>query len=202
MFYASNITIWTKFIVWNTGRVNCPSYITNTAVLNYLWLMSLCFTKCSQSRTGIIHVWSGKYFVETDYRVALTEFNLAILILLIRDGLSMCSIWYFMLSGCQYGHPKTSESVTFIGWPYIVIDVSLVTFLCEKLIRCVFPGLTFILNLSHQVRIWFRYFCNLRLIPRIRIPGACAQITMSSANRERFTCASRSWGMSLTYKIN
>ena len=106
MFYASNITIWMKFIVWNTGRVNCPSYITNTAVLNYLWLMSLCFTKCSQSRTGIIHVWSGKYFVETDYRVALTEFNLAILILLIRDGLSMCSIWYFMLRWLSIWTPK------------------------------------------------------------------------------------------------
>ena len=83
---------------------------------------------------------------------------------------------------------------------YIVIDESLITFLCKKLIRCVFPGFNFILHLSHQVRIWFRYFCNLRLI--LRIPGAWAQIAMSSANWERFTCASGGWGMSLTYKIN
>ena len=36
----------------------------------------------------------------------------------------------------------------------------------------------------------------------LRISGAWAQIAMSSANSERFTCASREWGMSLTYKIN
>ena len=72
--------------------------------------------------------------------------------------------------------------------------------LCEKLIRCVFPGFNFILHLSHQVRIWFRYFWSLRLI--LWIPGACAQIALSSANWERFTCASGGWGMSLTYQIN
>ena len=133
--------------------------------------------------------------------MALTEFNPVILILLIRDDLSMCSICCFMLRWLSIWTPKNlTESVTFNGCPYIVIDVSLMTFLCEKLIRYVFPGLSFILHLSHQVRIWFRYFCNLRLI--LRIPGACAQIAMSSANCERFTCASRGWGMSLTYKIN
>ena len=83
---------------------------------------------------------------------------------------------------------------------YIVIDDSLITFLCEKLIRCVLTGFNLILHLSYQVRVWFRYFCNLRLI--LRIPGACAQIAMSSANWETFTCASGGWGMLLTYKIN
>ena len=106
-----------------------------------------------------------------------------------------------MLRWLSIWTPKNlAESVTFNGCPYIVIEVSLMTFLCEKLIRCVFPGFSFILHLSHQVRIWFRYFWNLRLI--LRIPGACAQIAMSSANWERFTCAAGGWGKSLTYKIN
>ena len=128
--------------------------------------------------------------------MALTEFNLVILILLIRDRLSMCSISYFMLRWSSIWTPKNF----WIGWPYIVIDVSLMTFRSEKLRRCVFPGLSFILHLSYQVRIWFRYFCNLKLI--LRIPGACARIAMSSVNWEKITCASRDWGMSLTYKIN
>ena len=90
--------------------------------------------------------------------------------------------------------------MTFNGCPCIVIDESVMTFLCEKLIRWVFPGFSFILHLSHHVKIWFRYFCNLWLI--LRISGAYAQIAMSSRNWERFTCASRFCGMSLTYKIN
>ena len=89
--------------------------------------------------------------------------------------------------------------MTFTGRPYIKIDVSLITFLREKLMRWVFPGFSFILHLPHQVGIWFRYFCNLRLI--LRIPGACAQIAMSSANWEIFTCTSRGWQMSLTCRI-
>ena len=71
------------------------------------------------------------------------------------------------------------------------------TFLCEKLIRWVFPGFSFILHLSHHVKIWFRYFCNLRLM--LRIPGACVQIVTSSTNWERLTCASRGCGMLLAY---
>ena len=76
-------------------------------------------------------------------RVALIEFNLVILILLIRDVLSVCSICCFMLRWLSIWTPKNlTESVTFNGCPCIEIDVSLMTFLCEKLIRCVFPGLT------------------------------------------------------------
>ena len=133
--------------------------------------------------------------------MALTEFNLAILFLLIRDALSTCSICSFMLRYLLIWTPNNlTESVTFNRCPYNEIDVPLMTFLCEKLIRYVFPGLSFILHLSHQVRIWFRYFCNLRLILQRR--GACAQIYMSSANWERFTYGARGCGMSLTYRIN
>ena len=133
--------------------------------------------------------------------MALIEFSLVILILFIRDALSICSIWCFMLRWLSIWTPKNlTESVPFNGCPYIEVDAYLMTILCEKLIRCVFPGFDFILHLSHQVRIWFRYFYNFRLI--LEIPGACAQIAMSSANWERFICASGGWGMSLTYKIN
>ena len=133
--------------------------------------------------------------------MALTEFNLVILILLIRDALSICSICCFMLRCLSMWTPKNlTVSAIFSRCPYIVIEVSLITFLCEKLIRWVLPGFNLILHLSHHVSIWFRYFCNLRLI--LRIPGACAQIAMSSANWERFTCASGGWGMSLTYQMN
>ena len=47
-----------------------------------------------------------------------------------------------------------TDLVSFSDWPYIVIVVSLVTFLWEKLIRWVLLGYNFILHLSHQVRIW------------------------------------------------
>ena len=107
------------------------------------------------------------------------------------------------LDGCQCELPEILRwllSTLRTGCPHIVIDVSLITFLWEKLIRWVLPGFSFILQLSHQVRIWFRYFCNLRLT--LWIPRACAQIAMSYANWKRFTCASRGWGMSLTYRIN
>ena len=133
--------------------------------------------------------------------MALVEFSLVILILLIRDALSMCSICCFMLRWLSVWTPKDfTDSVTFNSWPYIEIDVPLMTILCEKLIRWVFPGCSFILHLSQRVKIWFRYFCNLRLI--LRISGACTQAAMLSTNRERFTCASRGWGMLLTYNIN
>ena len=133
--------------------------------------------------------------------MALSEFNLVILILLIRDTLSMCSIYWFMLRWLSIWTLKNqTESATFNGCPYIEFDVSLMTFLSEKLIRCVIPELSFTLHLSHQVRIWFRYFCSVRWI--LRIPGDCAQIAMSSANWERFTYTSRVWWMSLTYRIN
>ena len=93
-----------------------------------------------------------------------------------------------------------TDSVTFKGCPWIDIGVSLITFLRKKLIRWVFPGFNFILHLLHQVKIWLKYHCNLRLI--LGIPGACSQIAMSSGNWERFTCAPRGWGMSLTYGID
>ena len=126
-------------------------------------------------------------------REALIEFSLAILILLIRDTLSMCSVCCFMFRWLSMCTPKNfTESVTFNGWPYIVIVASLNTFLWENFIRWLLPGFNLILHLSHQVRIWFRYFCNLRLI--LRIPGAYAQSEMSSENCERFTCASLGWG--------
>ena len=124
-----------------------------------------------------------------------------IFILLIRDALSICSICCFMLRCLFMWTPKNlTVSATFSRCPYTVIDYSLIIFLCERLIRCVLPGFNFILHLSHQVRIWFMYFCNLRLI--LQIPGTCARIAMLSANWERFTCASGGWGMSLTYEIN
>ena len=84
-------------------------------------------------------------------RVALAEFNLAILTLLIKDALSLCSLCCFMLRWLSIWTPKNlTDSVTFNRCPYIVTDVPLMTFLSEKLIRCVFPGLSFILHLSHQ----------------------------------------------------
>ena len=133
--------------------------------------------------------------------MALTEFNFVILIQLIREAFSMCSMCCFILRWLLIWTLKNlTDSVTFNGCLYIVIDVSLMTFLCEELLRCVFPRLSFILHLSKHVRIWFSYFCNLRLI--LRIPGTCAQIAMASVNCERFTCKSRVRGMSLTYKIN
>ena len=119
-----------------------------------------------------------------------------ILILLIRDALLICSICCFLLSFLFMCTPKNLIiSATFSRCLYIVIDYFLINF-----IRCVLTEFNLVLNLSRHVRIWFRYFCNLRLI--LRIPGECAQTAMSSAIWERFTCASGGWGMSLTYKIN
>ena len=97
--------------------------------------------------------------------MALTEFNLEILILLTRDALSICSIYCVMLRCSSMWTPKNlTVSAIFSRCPYIVIDDSLITFLCEKLIRCVLPGFNLTLHLLHHVRIWFRYFHNLRLI--------------------------------------
>ena len=130
----------------------------------------------------------------------MTEYNLAILILLIRDRLSMCSVSYFMLRWWSIWTPKNFWIGNFY-WLTIRCDWRIMNdFSLWEINKMCFPGLTFIFHLSHQVRIWFRYFCNLRLI--LRIPGACAQIAMSSANWESITCASRGWGMSPTYKIN
>ena len=156
--------------------------------------MSLCFVKCSQCRTSVIHVYSSKNL----------WFSLVILILLNKgcpfNMLYMLYI-FIMIRWLSIWTPKNlTKSVTFNWCPCIVIDVSLMAFLCEKLIRCVFPGFNFIVLLSPQVRIWFRYFCDLRLI--LQIPGACAQIAMLPANSERLTCTSVGWRMSLTYKIN
>ena len=132
--------------------------------------------------------------------MALIEFSLVILILLIRNALSMCSTCHFMLRRLSIWTPKNfADSVTFKGCTYIEIDVSLITFLCEKLMRWVFPVFSIILHLLHQLKIWFRYFCNLRLI--LQIPGTCAQIAMSSA-KEDLPVRQRGWRMSLTYKIN
>ena len=132
--------------------------------------------------------------------VALLEFNFVILILLIRDALSICSTCNFVLRWLTICTPRSfTDAVTFSGWSYIVIEVSLITFYWEKLIRWVFLGFSFIPHLSHQVKVWPKYFCNLRLI--LRIHGACAEIAMSPTNWERFTCASRGWGMLLTYRI-
>ena len=96
--------------------------------------------------------------------MASTEFNLVILILLIRDAFSICSICCFMLRCLSMWTPKNlTVSAIFSRCPYTVIDDSLITFLCEKLIRCALPGFNLILHLSQHVRIWFRYFCNLNL---------------------------------------
>ena len=117
------------------------------------------------------------------------------------ETLSMCSTRSFILRWLSiWTAKKFTDSVTFKCCPYIDIDVSLKTFLYEKLIRWVFLGFSFILHLSDQVKIWFMHFCNLRVILRIR--GACARIAMLSANLEEFTCASRGWGMLLTYRIS
>ena len=132
--------------------------------------------------------------------MTLTEFNLAILILFISDGLSMCSIWYFMLMWLSVWTPKNLWIGNFY-WLTIHCDWRIINdFSLWEIKRMHFPWVKLYPPSVTQVRIWFRYFCNLRLI--LRIPGACAQIARSSANWERFTWASRGWGMSLIYKIN
>ena len=108
----------------------------------------------------------------------MVEFSLIIIIVLIRDAFSMCSTCSFMLRCLSIWTPNNFiESVTFNRWPYIESDVSLIAFLCEKLRRCNFSGFSFIPHLSHQVGIWFRYFCNLRLI--LWIPGTKAQLCLA-----------------------
>ena len=63
----------------------------------------------------------------------MTEFSIVILILLIRDALSVCCTCSFMLRWLSLSTPKDfTEPVTFNGCPDIEIEVSLITFLSEK----------------------------------------------------------------------
>ena len=73
--------------------------------------------------------------------VALVELRHVIFILSTRRALSTCSIRSFILEWLPIITPRnlTGEG-TFRGWPYIAIDISLMTFLREKLIKWVFPG--------------------------------------------------------------
>ena len=123
--------------------------------------------------------------------VAMTEFNLVILILLIRNALLVYSICCFILRQLSIWTPKNlTDSVIFNGCPYIVIDVSLIKFLCEKLIRFVFPGLSLILHLSHHVRIWFRCFCNLN-VDTANTWSLCPNCHVICKLREVYLCIKR-----------
>ena len=42
-FYDDNITMRTKLLIKNTGRINCSTCVTNTTVLNYSHSISLRF---------------------------------------------------------------------------------------------------------------------------------------------------------------
>ena len=75
--------------------------------------------------------------------------------------LSVCSIWYSILKWYSFKAPRNlADGVGFEACPCIVINVSLRTFLSLSL--------SLILHPSYHAGIWFRYFCNLRLM---RIPG-------------------------------
>ena len=86
-------------------------------------------------------VWSYKYLRRRVNRVALFEFSIVIIILSTSLVLSICCPCNFMFKWLPIVTSRNFiDQVSFSGWTYIVIDVSLYTFLWEKLIWWDIPG--------------------------------------------------------------
>ena len=125
-------------------------------------ILSLSFFTC---RTSIVHTGSCENLIKTDKKILLVEFNLVILILLIRDALSICSTCKFIVRWFSICTPRNfTDSVTFRSCPYIDNDVSLMTFLWEKLIKWLYSRFkwfcsTYHINFEFGSKLVFCGFC-------------------------------------------
>ena len=121
-------------------------------------------------------------------------------ILLIKEVIILISLadlifWLILWQQQACGRNISSDREPKLLGIYLICMI-----LCQTHFLQVLPMRNIMSHTLKEVNIWFKHFCNLRLI--LWIPGASAQIAISSANWERFTCASRGCRMLLTYDIN